>query len=782
MIKLKLLLLLCLFAFSTSAQKVTLSGYLTDAGNGEGLIGATIYVEELKQGTATNAYGFYSLTIPNGNYTLQVSFIGYETVVQKLNIQESQTISLSLKESTKQIDEIVVKGEAANANVERIEMGMAKLPVKTIKRLPAFMGEVDIIKTIQLLPGIQSGGEASSGLYVRGGGPDENLMILDEAPVYNASHLMGFFSVFNSDAIKDIQVYKSGIPAQYGGKGSSVIDIRQKDGNSQRFGFNGGIGNLSSRLTLEGPIIKDKWTFLVAGRRTYYDVLGRLMGIDELKENQLHFYDLNGKSTFTINDKNRLYFSTYMGSDMFELGESMYMKWGNTTATVRWNHIFGDKLFMNISSIYSKYDYNLGVPGENADNFDWSSKITDYNIKTDLTYFLNPNNTIKFGANVIKHNFRPGKVSTNGENSMFRGMELSPYNAFENALYISNEQKISSRFSVQYGLRLSYFQQVGKGTVREYANSEIPDKNEIIKTTEYKSLEKIGNPFVHLEPRIGMKYTLDENSSAKASFNRMVQNLHLISNTNSPSPLDIWLPTSTYIKPLIVDQFSAGYFRNFNNDMIETSVELYYKNMQNVLDYVEGAELFLNEAIETELLHGKGESKGLELLIKKAQGDFTGWIGYTWAKTTRTIPGINNGNPYPSSYDRTHDLSIVSSYQLNKQWSFGANFVYATGNPSSYPVAKYNIQGNQIYEYSARNSNRIPEYHRLDFSVTYDFKKNAKRKFKQSINFSVYNVYGRRNAYSISPRANEDNPTQTEFVRISIIGMQIPSITYNFKF
>jgi hypothetical protein len=782
MMKFKLLVLCLILGSTVLAQNVTLSGYLKDASNGEALIGATIYVEEIHQGTASNAYGFYSLTIPKGNYTLQVSFIGYETVKQKIEATSSKTISVSLIESTEQLAEVIVRGEAANANVERVEMGMATLPVKTIKKLPAFMGEVDIIKTIQLLPGIQSGGEASSGLYVRGGGPDENLMLLDEAPVYNASHLMGFFSVFNSDAIKDIQVYKSGIPAEYGGKGSSVIDIRQKDGNSQRFGFEGGIGNLSSRLTLEGPIIKDKWSFILAGRRTYYDVLGKAVGLEELQDNKLYFYDLNGKSNLIINNNNRIYISGYMGDDVFSMGESIYMRWGNSTATARWNHIFGDKIFMNISAIYSNYDYNLGVPGDNADNFDWSSRIRDYNAKVDFTYFFNPNNTIKFGGNTILHHFRPGKVQTEGENSMFSDMELAQYNALENALYISNEQKISDRFTLQYGLRLSHFQQIGEGEVNIYQNPEALKKDEIIETKEYKKGDKIGDAFVHLEPRFGMKYTLGRHNSVKSSYNRMVQNLHLITNTQSPTPLDIWLPTSTYIKPLIVDQVSVGYFHNLNNNMWEASLELYYKNIQNVLDYREGAELFLNNAIETELLHGKGESKGLELLMKKSKGKLTGWVGYTWSKTSRKINGINDDNWYPSSYDRTHDVSVVSNYELNSRWNFAANFVFATGSPISYPVAKYTVQGNQIYEYSARNSNRIPDYHRLDISATYDFKKNANRRFKQSINFSVYNVYGRRNAYSITPEANEDNLNQTQFVRISIIGSPIPSVTYNVKF
>ena len=782
MLKLKILFLLLFYSIILQAQEITLSGYIKDAANGEVLIGATVYIPQLKKGTVSNPYGFYSLTIPSGSYEIQVSYIGYVTLQEQFTINKNLNRSFLLNDNSKQIEEVIVTGEAADANVERIEMGMTRLPVKTIQKLPAFMGEVDIIRTIQLLPGIQSGGEASSGLYVRGGGPDENLMQLDEAPVYNASHLMGFFSVFNSNAIKDIQVYKSGIPAEYGGKASSVIDIRQKDGNSKQFGFDGGIGNLSSRLTLEGPIIKDKWSFILAGRRTYYDVLGKAAGIEELNDNTLYFYDLNGKSNLIINNKNRLYLSGYMGEDVFSLGESLYMRWGNATATVRWNHIWGARLFMNLSAIYSNYDYNLGVPGENADNFDWSSQIRDYNAKLDFTLFLNPQNTFKFGANSIYHHFEPGKILTKGENSMFHDMILANYQAYESALYLTNEQKITELFSVQYGLRLSHFQQVGKGSVNIYQNPDKPLKEEIVETVEYKKGERIGDAVIHLEPRIGMKLTLGSESSVKASYNRMVQNLHLISNTQSPSPLDIWLPTSTYIKPLIADQVSLGYFRNFANNMWETSLEVYYKNMQNVLDYKEGAQLFLNDAIETELLHGKGDSKGLEFLARKVQGKLTGWVGYTWSRTMREIEGINNGNPYPSSYDRTHDLSIVSNYELNERWNFAANFIFSTGNPTSYPVAKYMVQGNQIYEYSSRNSNRLPDYHRLDLSLTYDFKKNKHRRFKQSINFSVYNVYGKRNAYSITPRANEDNADQTEFVRLSIIGAPIPSVTYNFKF
>jgi CarboxypepD_reg-like domain/TonB-dependent Receptor Plug Domain len=766
---------------STAIESVTLSGYLKDESDGEVLIGATIYVTELGIGGASNVYGYYSIVVPEGIYNLEFSYIGYETKAMKVELLESKKMNIMLSDQTQELDEIVVLAEKKNKNVESIEMSKVKMPVKMVKKLPAFMGEVDIIKSIQMLPGIQSGGEGSSGLYVRGGGPDENLLVLDEAPVYNASHLMGFFSVFNSDVIKDIQVYKGGIPSMYGGKASSVIDIRMKDGNNQSFHGTGGIGSISSRLTLEGPIIKDKWSYIISGRRTYADVVGKLVGIESLKENKLYFYDLNGKTNIQLSDKDKLFASVYTGDDFFELGESLYMRWGNLTSTVRWNHVFGDRLFSNTSIIYSKYNYNLGVPGDGAEQFDWSSKIRDYNLKEDFTYFMNPNNKISFGFNSIYHHFEPGKFDVNS-NSYFSTMELTHYNALDNDIYLSNEQKIGSLLTLQYGFRYSIFQQIGQGQVREYLDPENPTENEVVNIKEYTNRDFIGKPYTNLQPRLAIKYSTGVSSSVKASYNRMVQNLHLISNTNSPTPLDIWLPSNKYIKPLIVDQVALGYFRNFMNDAIETSVEVYYKDMQNVIDYKDGAELFLNEDLETEILEGKGHSYGLEMLIKKQQGKFTGWASYTLAKTMREIPGINGGKAYPSSYDRTHDISLIGSYEINKYWTVSANWLFTTGNATSYPVSKYNVQGNELYVYADRNSYRIPNYHRLDLSANYDFKKNDSRKYKQSINISFINAYAHKNAYSVSFRQNEDNPNVSEAVRLSIIGSVIPSITYNFSF
>ena len=743
------LLILLFTALAGFSQSVTLSGTIKDKASGEALIGATCYIPQLETGVSSNVYGFYSLSVPQGTYKVVFSYIGYESLELKVVLNENQELIAFLTEDTKQLDEVIVTGEKKDRNVESIEMSMEKVPVKLVKKLPSFMGEVDVLKSITLLPGIQSGGEGSSGLYVRGGGPDENLLILDEAPVYNASHLMGFFSVFNSDAIKDIQVYKGGIPSEYGGKASSVIDIRMKDGNSKKFHVDAGIGNISSRLTLEGPVIKDKWSYIISGRRTYADFIGRLAGIEELKDNQLYFYDLNLKTNIQLGEKDRIYLSGYTGDDYFKLGESLYMRWGNITGTARWNHIFGNKLFSNASLIYSRYDYNLGVPGNSTDQFDWNAGINDLNFKADFSWFINSKNKMNFGLNSIYHHFNPGNIEAN-ENSYYTNLRLTNYNTLENALYVANEQNIGARLTFKYGLRLSLFQQIGKGKVREYLNPEAPEADELLRIEEYGNWERIGSPFINPEPRVSLKYTLDEASSVKGSYNRMVQNLHLISNTNSPTPLDIWLPTSKYIKPLIADQIALGYFRNFKQNTIETSVEVYYKDMQNVLDYKDGAELFLNEDLETELLSGDGSSYGMELLIKKQSGKFTGWAGYTLSRSMRKVPGINNGEAYPSTYDRTHDLSLVLNYELNSRLTFSANWVYATGNPTSYPLVKYTVQGNSIYYYSQRNSNRIPDYHRLDFSLTYNPKKNERKKVKRSWNISLYNVYGRRNAYSIT--------------------------------
>ena len=681
------LMLLILFTLPGFAGMVTLSGYLKDKASGEALIGATVYIPQLQTGVVTNPYGFYSLTVPQGSYSITFTYIGYQSQSPVVNLDQNKELNVHLQEETLEIAEVMVSSEAKDRNVENLQMSMEKVQVKMIKKLPSCMGELDIIKSITLLPGKQNRGEGSSGLYVRGGGPDENLMILDEAPVYNASHLLGFFSVFNSDAIKDVQVYKGGIPAEYGGKASSVIDIRMKEGNSQQLGVSGGIGNISSRLTVEGPVIKDKWSFIVSGRRTYADWLGRMIGLEELKNNKLYFYDLNLKTSMEINDKNRLYLSAYTGDDYFKAGESIYMRWGNLTSTVRWNHLFSNKLFSNTSLIYSRYNYNLGVPEGSADEFDWKSQISDYNFKQDFSWYLNSNNKLTMGFNVIYHHFEPGQIEA-GEQSYFSDIRLTQYNAVDNSVYASNEQSLGPRLTLRYGLRYSYFQQIGKGKVTEYANPDQPDEDEVTGENEYGTGKLIPPPYHNLEPRLALKYQLTPESSLKASYNRMVQNLHLISNTNSPTPLDIWLPSNTYIEPLIANQVGMGYFRNFNNNMFETSAEMFYKKMDNVIDYKDGAELFLNENLETELIHGSGYAYGLELYAKKQEGRLTGWLSYTLSRSMREMPDYKDGEAYPSSYDRTHNVSLVTSYELSRRLTLSGTWVYLTGNPSSYPVAK----------------------------------------------------------------------------------------------
>jgi hypothetical protein len=775
--KRKLLLFVFLFVLKIlhGQEEFTISGYIKDSRTGEELIAATIYVEELQKGTITNVYGFYSLTIPKGNYTLRFNFLGYNQFKRTVELDADKTIDIELQAKSEQLKEVVIEGQRKNRNVENIEMSVEKMQMKLVKKLPAFFGETDVIKTLQLLPGIQSGGEGSSGLYVRGGGPDQNLLLLDEAPVYNASHLLGFFSVFNSDAIKDLKIYKGGIPAQFGGKASSVIDIRMKEGNMKKFSGKGAVSNLSSRLTLEGPIIPDRWSYIISARRTYADIVGRLAGIDELQDNDLYFYDLNAKTNYIINDKNRIFISGYTGDDNLALGESLYMRWGNWTTTFRWNHLFSSKLFSNFTALYAKYDYNLGVPGDGGDAFDWKSHIRDVNVKLDFTYYHNPSNTIKFGWNSIYHDFIPG------ESTGFLEGKITAVNALEHALYASNEHKIGKRLTLRYGLRSILFQHVGEGTVYDYVDPDNPSDFTITDTTNYEKWDNIQD-FIDLEPRFSAKYSLKNNSSVKMSYNRMIQNLHLISNTNSPTPFDIWLPSSKYIKPLIVNQIALGYFRNFRENTYEASAEVYYKDIKNQIDYKDGAELFLNPNIETELLRGDAYSYGLELLLKKQEGRFTGWISYTYARVLNKIPGINDGKEYPSSYERKHDVSFIATYNLNDRWSFSANWVFASGNPTSYPETKYLIQGNTIRHFSERNAYRIPDYHRLDISATMEINPGSKKRYKHSLNFSVYNLYGRRNAYSVTFQENEDNPAVMEANRLSIVGAQIPSITYLFNF
>ena len=750
-------------------DKFTLSGHVKDASSGEELIGATIYIEELKSGGVTNVYGFYSLTIPKGVYHIRYSYIGFESTTLTIDLSKNQLQNIEMKVLESTLNEVVIKGQADNEDLKSAEMGVVKMDIKEIKKIPVLFGEQDIIKTLTLMPGVSSGGEGKGGFYVRGGNTDQNLILLDEAPVYNANHLMGFFSVFNSDALKDVKLYKAGIPAQFGGRLSSVLDIHMKEGNSKKYTVSGGLGLISSRLTIEGPIVQDKGSFIVSGRRTYADLLLGMVNKD-FSEVALFFYDLNAKANYRIGDKDRVFISGYFGRD--KLGTDKFgFNWGNTTGTMRWNHIFNNRLFSNTSFIYSKYDYEINVNMSNSD-FQITSGIEDYHIKQDFTFFANPNNTVKFGFDVIYHTFKPGELTSEGETES-NNIIIDKKHAFESGLYLSNEQKIGSRIMIDYGVRLSMFNEVGPGTIYQYDN----DGN-IINEQEYADMELIKTYWVP-EPRFSMSYLLNEQSSLKASYQRNAQYIHLLSASTSDNPTDVWVPSSSLIKPEKADQYSVGYFRNFMDNMFEASVEIYYKNMYDLVDYQDGADVLLNEHVEADLAFGHGHSYGVEMLLKKRVGKFTGWVGYTLSKTERQFDDINNGNWFSARQDRTNDVSIVGMYDISNKLSVSATWIYYTGDAVIMPSGQYTIDGNIVPLYTERNGYRMPDYHRLDLSLT--LKGKQTKKFQSSWNFSIYNAYARENAYSISFEESETVPGTIEAVQFSLFSL-VPSVTWNFKF
>ncbi len=760
--------------YSIAQEKYTVSGRINDEA-GEELIGATIYVKELSTGTVTNVYGFYSITLKEGSYQFDYSYVGYETISKKIKLDQNQSINITLQEASKTIEEVIVTAERKNENVLKTEMSTVKLQAKEIKKIPALLGEVDVIKTLQLLPGIQSTGEGFSGFNVRGGSPDQNLILFDEATVYNASHLMGFFSVFNNDAIKDLKIYKGDIPAEYGGRLSSMLDIRMKEGNQKKFEATGGIGTISSRLTLEAPIIEDKWSVLVAGRRTYADLFLLLSSDEAIRSNKLYFYDLNLKTNYRINDKDRIFVSGYFGRDVFKFGDMFGFDWGNYTLTTRWNHLFTEKLFSNFSVIYSKYDYKMESGQGNA-GFKWTSGLEDLKVKADLTYYPNPKNTIKFGVEAIYHQFNPGFARGTGDSTaMYNSLKMPESNALEYAAYISNEHKVSDHLTLNYGIRGSMFQNMGKSTVYHF------DENyQKIDSTVYKSWD-IYNTFYGLEPRVNLNYIINEKSSVKASYSRTKQYLHLASNSTAGSPLDVWLPSSPNIEPQLANQVALGYFRNFWDNKLETSVEVYYKDMDNQIDFKDHADLMLNPELEGEFRIGEAWSYGLELLVRKQQGKFTGWVSYTLSKAERKFPEINDGKLYPSVYDKPHNISIVGNYELTPRLSIAATWVYATGAPVTFPSGKYEFENMAVPIYTERNGYRMPDYHRMDLSITLKSKIKPNKRFKSDLNLSVYNLYNRHNAWMIYFGEDEDDPSKTVAQKVYVFPI-IPSLTWNFYF
>jgi len=782
------LLLTALSLYGFAQSKVTISGYLRDASSGEDLIGATIYVDEIKSGTVTNVYGFYSISLPPGSYNITFNYLGFLAETKTFELTTDQTFSLEMTPDKKLLQTVEISAEKANRNVSSIETGVQRMDAQKIKDIPQFMGEVDIIRSIQLLPGVSTVGEGATGFNVRGGNIDQNLILLDEATVYNSSHLFGFFSVFNADAVKDLTLYKGGIPARYGGRLSSVLDVRQREGNMKEFGGSAGIGLISSRLMLEGPIAKDKASFMIAGRRSYGDIFLPLFG-DNLADNRLYFYDINAKVNYIINDKNRLFLSGYSGADRFRFGDSFASYWGNNTASLRWNHLFSQRMFSNFSAIFSDYTYELGVPtGPQA--FDWRAGIRNYNVKADFSYFPNVLNTIDFGVNALHYRFSPGRARGLGDESFFNIIEVQREQAVELAAYVSNKQEITDQLSVQYGVRYSRFLNLGSRSVFLYEDGLPTSDDAIIDIREYDSGEVIAD-FGGFEPRLAVNYTFNPQSSVKASYNRTRQYIHLVSNTAAATPVDIWTPAGKYIDPAIADQVSFGYFRNFQENMYEASVEVYYKDYQNLLDYKDGAELLLNNSIETELYQGQGRAYGLEFQVQKVKGRFTGWVSYTLSRSEVQVDSINQGNYYPSNYDKTHDISVVGAYQLNEAWKFGGTFAWMTGRPVTFPDSRFEFEGIVIPNYSNRNGARTPDYHRLDLSATWTPQKkkekvlffiNRPASWESSWTFSLYNVYARRNPYSIFFRQNEDAPQVTEAFQLSIFGSVIPGITYNLTF
>ncbi|AXG68930.1 TonB-dependent receptor SusC [Kordia sp. SMS9] len=778
--------------FLFAQEKFSVSGTIKDQKNGETLFGATVYLKGTTNGTVTNEYGFYSITASEGTYTLVVSFLGYENVTKEITLNADQTLNFEIAEASTSLDTVVIEAEESErVSIRKPQMSVSKLNAATIKQMPVVLGEVDVIKSIQLLPGVTNSGEGTAGFNVRGGAADQNLVLLDEAIIYNTSHFFGFFSVFNADAIKDIKLYKGDIPAKFGGRISSVLDVRQKDGNSKNLEVNGGVGIISSRLAVEGPMFNKKGSFLVAGRSSYAHLFMPL--IEEIADDKISFYDLNLKTNYEINENNRIYLSGYFGRDIFDISQFIKNRYGNSSANLRWNHVFNEKLFSNLSLIYSKYDYEVIL---DFIKLDWVSDITNFNLKYDLRYYANNKLKLDFGVSGITYDFNPGEVRPSEPGSSINFRKLDQKRAFEGAAYISAEHELTDKLTAQYGMRFSVFSRLGGQAISNYANNQpvvyneeigIYEEGEEISTTEYSKSESI-KTFANVEPRLGLSYQLNDNSSVKASYTRSVQYVHLLSNTISVTPLDVWTPSGEYIDPQKSNQYAVGYYRNFKDKKYSLEVEAYYKNVDNRIDYIDGSDLIGNNTIETEILNGEARAYGLELLFRKDKGKFKGWFAYTLSKSEQRAlggnaggPGINRGDWYNTPFDRTHDISITGSYDFNEKWRFSANFAYQTGRPVTFPNGQYEYEGLSIASFDQRNANRLPDYHRLDLSATFTPTKNKNRRWQSEWVFGLYNAYARRNAASVS-FTQDFNTGINEARRLSIFGSVIPSITYNFKF
>lgn len=786
-----------LITTTSLAQNVTLSGYITDAATGEELINAGI--TNGKASAISNVYGFYSLTLPKGKHTITVSFLGYSAKQFQLDLTESQSLNIELAEASNELNTVEVTATRLNENLERAQMSTTQLTAKQIQKIPQFLGEFDVIRSITLLPGVTTVGEGASGFNVRGGKTDQNLILLDQAPVYNSSHVLGFFSVFNGDAVRDLTLYKGGIPAIYGGRLSSVLDVHQKEGNMKEFGGSAGIGLLSSRIMFEGPLLKDKASFMIAGRRSYQDLLLRLSPNDDINSLIANFYDINAKMNIKFNDRSRFYLSGYYGKDAFGVPSLAGFNWGNLGVTGRWNYLFNDKLFMNVSTIWSDYDYSIGfeLPTITLDNVAYIKNAVN---KVNFSYFPNANHKINFGVEATYYDFEPFSTTVDYADSAFEDIVLELQNeyALEPSIYFEDDWKINQRLTIRGGLRYSSFYNLGERDVVNYnANSNGTVSNSgIIDTTSFAAGEVIESftGSQGLEPRLGINYKVSENAAIKMSYNRTRQYIHLISNTTSSLPIDTWRPSGTYISPGTADQIAAGFNRNFQDGVWQLSVEGYYKTMSNLVDYKNGAQPTGVDNIEVALMTGEGRSYGLEVQLDKKVGKLTGWLAYTWSRSEMRVPmgntpdeWINMGQWYAAAQDKPHDLAIVGSYQITKNWSASANFIYQTGKPFTYPEARGEFEGITYPFALSRNNSRTPVYHRLDLSMDYSIaKKNPTQKWQSSWNLGVYNVYGRDNAFSVYFQevldSNGDPTGETKATQLSIFAAPIPMLTYNIKF
>lgn len=777
-----------LFSLAAGAQKFTISGYIKDASSGESLIGASIYLKEPLKGTTSNHYGFYSITADKGTYTLVSDFMGYSQYTKTIELNQNMTINIELEPKAITGKEVVITGERPDENLQNTSMGTFQMPVEKIKTIPVLFGEVDILKTIQLTPGVQSGGEGNSAFYVRGGGPDQNLVMLDEAVVYNASHLFGFFSIFNADALQNVELTKAGMPANYGGRLASVLDISMKDGNMKKYQVNGGIGLISSRLTVQGPIKKDTSSFIISARRTYADIVMKpfIKKTSPFRNSGYYFYDLNTKVNYRLSNKDRLYLSGYFGRDIFDIENSEdqfknSISWGNTTVTARWNHLFTQKLFANISLIFSDYQFEMGAT-QNLYEMKLLSGIKDYNAKLDFTYLPASSHVLKFGANYVYHIFTPNNASAKADGVELQLGDDVKLHSHEAAIYLNDELDLGKKIKINAGLRGSFFAHVGP--FDRYIKDSVT--NLVVDTIHYKAGEMIKD-YWHLEPRISARFTINAKSSIKASYTQNYQYIHLASPTTVSLPTDIWFPSTEIVKPQYGTQYSLGYYRNFSDNTIETSFEVYYKRMKNQIEYAEGAliEDNINNNTDNNFVFGTGQSYGFEVFLNKKIGSTTGWIGYTWAKTTRQFDDINSGDEFSAKYDRRHDISVVLTHQLTEQLVMSFVWVYSTGNTATMPVSRYIISGNIVNEYGPRNGFRMPAYHRGDFSLTwYPKSKKKKRKIEESWNFSIYNFYNRRNPYFIYFNVSGDllaGDVTIQAKQVSLFPF-LPSITWNFKF